>query len=137
MRLEYDHHFESTSCARFHTDHTNLCLGVVQIMTSESSENFFPCLVGGRNPVNKGTRNGSLNRARCTMLRNVFEWVIFYTDLWQNVLDTRLVGNMNLYPPDRWVVLVPGYLGRVLYQGTHVQGSIAQMSLIKRRLGSR
>ena len=73
------------------------------------------------------------------MLRNVFEWVTFYTDLWQNVLDTRLVGNMNLYPPDRWVVLVPGYLGRVLYQGTHVQGhgSIAQMSLIKRRLGSR
>lgn len=135
MRLEYDHHFESTGRARFHADHTDLCIGVVQISNGESPEIFCSCLVGGRDPVNKWMRKGRLNRARCIMLKNVTE-VTFYIDLWRNILDTRL-GNRNQYPPVRWVVLVPGYLGQVLYRGIHIQGSIARMSLIKRRLGSR
>jgi hypothetical protein len=81
MRLEYDHHFKSTGRARFHTDHTNLCLGVVQITTGESSEIFCSCLVGSRDPVNKRMRKGSLNTARCIMLRNVVVWVTLYIDL--------------------------------------------------------
>jgi hypothetical protein len=44
---------------------------------------------------------------------------------------------MNRYPLDRWVVLVPGYLGRVLHRGIHILGSITQMPLIKRGLDSR
>jgi hypothetical protein len=61
-----------------------MCLGVVQITTGESSEIFCPCLVGGRDPVNKRMRKGSLNnlKARCIMLRNVAKWVTFYIDLW-------------------------------------------------------
>jgi hypothetical protein len=75
MRLEYDHHFISTSSAGFHADHPNLCIRVVQIMTGESSEIFCSSLVGRRDPLNKGTGEGGVNRVRCIILRNVAEGV--------------------------------------------------------------
>ena len=136
MRLEYDHHFELTTGGCFHADHPNLCIGLVQITTGESSEIFCSCLVGGRDPVNKRVREGSMNKARCIVLRNVAEGVTFYIDLRRKVFDTYL-GNMNRYPLARWGVPVPGYLGRVLHRGIYMLGSNARVSLIKKRFGSR
>ena len=79
--LEYDRHFNSTSGASFHSDHTNLCIGVVQIMTGESLEIICPCLrrVGGRDPMNKRIRKGSLSKAWCKVRsrRNVAKGVVF------------------------------------------------------------
>jgi hypothetical protein len=77
MRLEHDHHFESTGGPRFRADHTNLCIGVLQITTGKLSEIFCSCLVGGRDMVNKRTRKRGLNRAWCIMLWNVVEGVTF------------------------------------------------------------
>jgi hypothetical protein len=83
-------------------------------------------LVVVRDPVNKRVRKGRLIKVRCIILRNVAEGVTFYIDLRRNVFDTYL-GNMNWYPLERWVVLVPGYLEQVLCRGIHIQGSISQM----------
>jgi len=47
MRLKHDHHFKSTSGTRFHADHTNLRIGVVQITIGKLSEIFCSCLVKG------------------------------------------------------------------------------------------
>jgi len=64
------------------------------------------------------------------------EGVAFWVHLRRNISETYL-GNMNRYPPERWVVLVPGYLGRVLRRGIHTQGSIARVTtLIKRMLAT-
>ena len=43
---------------------------------------------------------------------------------------------MNWYPPEHWVVLVPGYLGRVLHPGIHMQpeGSIARGVIGQKRV---
>ena len=76
MRLKCDHHFKSTSGARFHADHTNMCTGVLQITTGESPQIFSSYLVGDRDPVNKRMREGSLN-IWCIMLRTVVERVTF------------------------------------------------------------
>jgi hypothetical protein len=136
-RLEHDHHFKTTSGTRFHTDHAHLCIGVVQITTGESSEIFCSCWIGGGDPVmNKRMRKGRLNKVRCIILRSVAEaeGVAFWIYLRRNILETYL-GNMNRYPPERWVVLAPGYLGRVLRWGIHTQGPIARVTTsIKRRL---
>ena len=76
IQPEYDDYSILTRGARFHADHTNLCIGVMQIMTGESSEIFCSCLVGGRDPV--GVRKGGLNqRVWCIILRNVAEGVTF------------------------------------------------------------
>ena len=77
IRLEYDNYFNSTSGPYFHIDHTDLCIGVVQTTNGKSSKIVCSSLVGGRDPVNKGIRKGSLNRALCIMLRNVTERVAF------------------------------------------------------------
>jgi hypothetical protein len=77
IRLQYDHHLDSTSRAYFYGDHTNLCVGVVQITIGESSEIFCSSLVGGRDPVNKRMRKGSMNKARWIVLRDVSEGVTF------------------------------------------------------------
>jgi hypothetical protein len=49
---------------------------------------------------------------------------MFLIHLRRNVLDMYL-GEMNWYSLERWAVLVPGYLERVLHRGIHMQGSIA------------
>ena len=77
MRLEYDHHFISTSSLRFHAHYTNRCIGVIQITNGEPTEMFCSSLVGSRDPVNKRMRKGTINRALCNMLRNVVERVAF------------------------------------------------------------
>ena len=77
MRLEYDHHFISTSSPRFHADYTNLRIGVIQITNGEPTEMFCSSLVGSRDPVNKRMRKGIINRALCNMLTNVVERVAF------------------------------------------------------------
>jgi hypothetical protein len=41
----------------------------------------------------------------------------------------------NRYSLKRWVALVLGYLGRVLHPGIYMQGSIARMASMIRRLG--
>jgi hypothetical protein len=132
MRLEYDHHFELASGARFHADHADPCIRVVQITTGKSSEILCTSLVGSRDPVNKGVRKGVLNRARCIILRSVAKRI----HLWRDVLDIHL-RNIIWYSLERWVVLELGYLGRVLHRGIHMRGSIFRVSLIKRKLGSR
>jgi hypothetical protein len=140
MRLEHDHHFKTTRGTHFHTDHAYLCIGVVQITTGKPSEIFCSCWIGGGDPVmNKLMRKGRLIKGWCIILRSVAEakGVAFWIHLRRNILETYL-GNMNRYPPERWVVLVPGYLGRFLRQGIHTQGPIARVTaLIKRRLGNR
>jgi hypothetical protein len=83
-RLEYDRHFDSTSGASFHSDHTNLCIRMVQIMTSESPEIFCSCMegpVGGRGPMNKRARNCGPNKTWCFVLRNVAKGVVFLIQL--------------------------------------------------------
>jgi hypothetical protein len=133
MRLEYDHHFESTSSARSHADHFNLCIGVVQITTGDSSQVLCSCSVWGGHPMNKRIRKDGLDRAWWfNMLRSVAEGL----HLRRNALDIYL-GNTDWYPLECWVVPVPGCLGRVLHRGIHIQGSVARVSLIKERLGSR
>jgi hypothetical protein len=77
MQSEDDHYFKSTHGARFHADHINLCVGVLQITTGELSQVFCSCLGGGRDPVDKRMRKGGLNRVRCIMLRNVAKGVTF------------------------------------------------------------
>src|ERR1700679_1366543 len=42
----------------------------------------------------------------------------------------------NRYPLQRWVALVPGYLGRVLHPGIYKQGYIFRMSIMIMRIGS-
>jgi hypothetical protein len=136
LRLEYDHHSKSTSGSRFHADHANLCIGVVQITNGQSSKILCSSLVGDRNLVNERIRKGSMDRR--ALLRNVTKRVT----LWRNVLDMYL-RNMNRNLPEHWVVLEavavrlrlePGYLGRIRHREIHMQGS---RSSIKRRLGSR
>ena len=47
-RLEYDRHSYSASGDSFHSDHPNLCIGMVQIIPGELPEIFCSCLpVGG------------------------------------------------------------------------------------------
>jgi hypothetical protein len=85
IRLEYNHHFKSTSGPRLHSDHIDLCIGVMQITIGKPSEVFCSSLVGGGGPVNKLLRKGGLNRARRIILRNVAERVTFQIDLWSKV----------------------------------------------------
>jgi hypothetical protein len=80
-RLQYDHHLNSATRAYFHGDHTDLCVGVVQITIGESSEIFCSSLVGGRDPVNKWMRKGGMNKARWIVLRNVSEGITFQVHL--------------------------------------------------------
>ena len=85
-RLEYDRHFNSASGASFHSDHTNLCIGMVQIMTSESSKIFYTCLgrrpgFGGRGPMNKRVRRGGLDKAWCVVRRNVAKGAVLLIHL--------------------------------------------------------
>jgi hypothetical protein len=111
---------------------------VVQITTGESSEIFCSCWVGGGDLVmNKRLRKGGLNKVRCIILRSVAEAerVAFWIDLRRNISEIYL-GNTNLHPPERWLVLVPGYLGRVVRRGIHTEGPIARVTLIKRSLSS-
>lgn len=83
-RLEDDRYFDSTRGASFHGDHTNLCIGVVQVMTDESSKIFCSCLggrVGGRDTMNKRMRKGGLKKAWCNVRRNVTKGVMFLIHL--------------------------------------------------------
>ena len=66
--LECDHDFILTSGARFRTDHTNLCIGVIPIATSKLSEILWSWLVGSTDTVNKLMRKGSLRRVWYHML---------------------------------------------------------------------
>ena len=91
VRLEYDHHSKSTSGTRFHADHANICIGVVQIMTGNSSKVFCSSLVGDRDPVNK-----RISRSRRALLRKVAQSVT----LRRNILNMYL-GNMNRYSLER------------------------------------
>ena len=89
-RLEYDRHLNSTSSASFHTDHTDLCIGMVQIMPGELSEIFCSCLgrpVGGRDPMDKRTRKCGLNKARCNVRMSVSKGVMFLVHLQWNFLS--------------------------------------------------
>lgn len=81
--LEYDRHFNSTSGTSFHSDHTNLCIGVVEIMTGESPEISYSCLGGrggGRGPMSKlkRMRQGGLDKAWCKVRGNVAKGVIMF-----------------------------------------------------------
>jgi len=76
-RLEYDDDFISTSGARFHTDHTNLAIGVVPITTGKLSEILRSLLVGGRDTVIKWMRKSGLRRVWYDMLRNMTREVTF------------------------------------------------------------
>ena len=79
-RLEYDHHFNSTSSTGFHGGHTDLCIRVVQIMSGKSSETFCSCLggrTGDRDLVNKWMRKGGLNRTWCNVTRDVANGVMY------------------------------------------------------------
>jgi hypothetical protein len=82
-RLEYDCHFNLASSASFHSDHSNLCIGMVQIMTGEPSEIVCSCLrrVWGRDPMNKRIRKGGLNKAWCKVRRNLTKGVVFLIHL--------------------------------------------------------
>ena len=78
-RLEHDRHFNSTGGARFHSDHTNMCIGVVQIVTGKSSKIFCSYLggrVGGRDPMNERIRKGGLNKVWSNVRRNVAKGVM-------------------------------------------------------------
>ena len=86
---EYDHHLNPTSGPRFHADHANLHIGVVQIMTGHSSKYFCSSMVGGRNVVNEWIRKGTVDRR--ALLRDVVKRVA----LRRNVLD-KYLGAMNL-----------------------------------------
>ena len=82
--LEYDCHFNSTSGASFRSDHSDLCIGVVQIMTGKASEIFCSSLgdwVGGRDSMDKRMRKGCLNKAWCNVRRNVTKRVMFLIHL--------------------------------------------------------
>ena len=82
--LEYDRHFNPTSGASFHSDHINLCIGMVQIVTGESSEIFYSCLGGqggGRDPMDKRMRKGDLDKAWCIVRKNVAKGVMLLIDL--------------------------------------------------------
>ena len=68
--------------------------------------------------VNKLMRKGSPNRAWFIMMRNVAEH-----HLWRNILVcklSRILGNINPNPLEHWIVLMPGYLGRVLHRRIHM-----------------
>jgi hypothetical protein len=78
-RLECDHDFILTSGARFHTDPTNMCSGVVPITTGKSSEILWSWLVGSR-------RKGSLRGVWYHMLGNIAKEVTFLIHLWRNIL---------------------------------------------------
>jgi hypothetical protein len=78
VRLEYDHYFKPTRSARFHADHFNLRIRVVQITNGESSEIFCSCSIRSRYPVNKKRMSkGGVNRVWRIVLRNVTEGVTF------------------------------------------------------------
>lgn len=76
--IKYNNDFQSTTGSRFHTDHANLCIGAVQITNGELSEIFCSSLVGGRDSVNKRSRESGLNGAWRIILRNVAEGVTFW-----------------------------------------------------------
>jgi hypothetical protein len=111
-RLEYDRHFNSTSGASFHSDHTNLGIGMMQIMTGESSKIFYSCLAGrgrGRDPVNKRRmRKVGLDKARCNVRRNVGNGIMFLIYLQRNVLSMWYLRKMNRYPLKHLAELVLG-----------------------------
>jgi hypothetical protein len=133
-RLEYDRHFNSTSGASFHSDHPNLCVGMVQIMTSKLSEIVCSCSrrVGSRDPM----RKGGVNKIWCNIRRNVTKGVMFFIHLQRNALSMH-PKKLNLYPLNHWAELVLGYLVHVPYQGIRIQDSIARVSLVKERAVSR
>jgi len=94
IRLEYDHHFNPTSDPRFHADHANICIGVVQIMTGKSSKVFCSPLVGDRDPVNKRIGTGSMNRG--ALLRNMAKIVTWSVALCSR-RDTLAKSNIGEY----------------------------------------
>ena len=89
-RLECDHDFILTGCSRFHTDRTNLCIGVVPITTGESSEILWSGLVGSRHTVNKPVGKGGLRGVWYYILGNVSKEVTFLVHLWRDVLKMNL-----------------------------------------------
>jgi hypothetical protein len=57
-----------TSDVRFHADHTNPGVGMMQVTTGESSE-ILSLWTGNRDPVSKWIRKRGLNRAWCDVVR--------------------------------------------------------------------
>ncbi len=110
--------------------HSDLCIRVID----QSPEIFCSLLVGGRDPVDGRIRNGP-NRVWCNVLGNVAKKVTLI-HLRRNILDIYLE-SMTRYSRRHSVVLVPGYLGHVVHPGKYMQGSIARVSFIIRRPGSR
>ncbi len=69
--FDYDHHFISSADALFHTDYMNLTLRVVHILIGKLSEIPHSMLVGGRDPVDKQIKKGSLRGVWDLLLRNL------------------------------------------------------------------
>ena len=66
-----------TSSARFHADHTNLRVRMMQVTTGKSPEILCCWLTGNRDPVSKWIGERSLSRARCDILRRVADKGMF------------------------------------------------------------
>jgi hypothetical protein len=103
-------------------------------MPCELSEIFCSYLagrVGGRDPMNKRMRKGSLNEAWFNVRRNVAKGVLFLIHLQRNVMSMYL-RKMNRYPLEHRAELALGYLAHLPHQEICMRDSIARVSLIKR-----